>query len=95
MLAVDDKEVKKMFRDMKTDILKAWRDSGTFFKNTTPVRTGNARSRTHTVGEKISANYAYAGRLDEGYSRQAPNGMSDPTIDHFDKQVDNIVRKYG
>lgn len=95
MFEVNDNDFQKMLRDIDSNIKKAWQTSGTFFKNTTPVRTGLARSRTRTVGEKISANYGYAGRLDEGYSGQAPNGMSNPTIDYFDKQVDNIVRKYG
>lgn len=95
MLDVDDADFQNMLKALENNVNKAWQQSGTFFKNTTPVRTGNARSRTRTVGEKIRADYGYAGRLDEGYSRQAPTVMSDPTIDHFDKLVDNIVRKYG
>lgn len=95
MIEVNDTAVKQMLNSLSSEVAKAWQTSGTFFKNATPVRSGAARSRTRTVGEKISADYGYAGRLDEGYSKQAPDGMSDPTINHFDKQVDNIVRKYG
>lgn len=95
MLELDDSDFQKLLNDLDSSVKSAWQDSGTFFKNKTPVRTGLARSRTRTVGQKVTADYGYAGRLDEGYSRQAPSGMSDPTIDHFDKQVDNIVRKYG
>lgn len=95
MVRVDSIDVKKMLSDIQDDVIKAWQGSGTFFKNKTPVRSGNARSRTQTVDKRIGANYGYAGRLDEGWSKQAPQGMSDPTIDYFEKQIDNIVRKHG
>ena len=95
MVEVDDKEVLAMFRSLVTDIETAWQSSGTFFKNATPVRSGNARSRTRTVGQKITGDYGYASRLDEGSSKQAPQGMTEPTFEYFDKQIDNIVRKYG
>lgn len=95
MAVVDSKDFNKMLRDLEVNIVKAWQDTGTFFKNTTPVRSGNARSRTRTVGKKISGDYAYAGRLDEGWSKQAPNGMSDPSLEYFEKEINNIVRKYG
>lgn len=95
MLKIDDSEVRQMLKDIQLDVVKAWRDSGKLFKDKTPVRTGNARSRTHLSSERISANYGYAGRLDDGWSKQAPKGMSDPTIDYFEKQIDIIVRKNG
>ena len=50
-----------------------------YFKRETPIKTGNARSNTRLMGDEIWADYAYAQRLDEGYSRQAPFGMTKPT----------------
>jgi hypothetical protein len=50
-----------------------------FLKNT-PIKTGNARSKTVKGNGEIDANYPYAKRLDQGYSRQSPAGMSKPTI---------------
>lgn len=50
-----------------------------FLKNT-PVKTGNARRHTTKTTDEIVANYPYARRLDNGWSRQSPNGMSKPTI---------------
>lgn len=47
----------------------------------TPVRSGNARRNTKYKQDEIHANYAYAKRLDEGYSKKAPDGMSKPTIE--------------
>ena len=49
-------------------------------KENTPVRSGNARSKTIIQGDKIVSNYGYAGKLNEGYSKQAPNGFTEPTI---------------
>ncbi len=50
-----------------------------FLKNT-PVRTGNARANTELERNEIIADYPYAVRLDQGWSKQRPKGMSEPTI---------------
>ena len=50
------------------------------FKSNTPIRTGNARSNTNIKGNEIQAQYTYATRLDQGYSKQKPKGMTEPTI---------------
>lgn len=52
-----------------------------FFYFQTPIDSGNARSKTKLKGDTIQARYPYAGRLDRGYSKQAPQGMSKPTLD--------------
>ena len=62
-----------------------------YFRNTTPIRTGNARRNTHLRGDEIRADYAYATRLDDGWSRQAPDGMSAPTT----KFIQEYIRKQG
>lgn len=59
------------------------------FVSLTPVRTGNARRHTILKGNAIEANYSYANRLDDGYSRQAPNGMVKP----FSKWLSNRLRQ--
>lgn len=51
------------------------------FKEKTPIDTGNARSKTELKGNEIQGNYPYSVRLQNGYSRQAPDGMRDDTID--------------
>ena len=50
------------------------------FRSITPIDTGNARNSTRQRGNEIQANYPYANRLNAGYSRQAPDGMTDPTV---------------
>jgi len=51
-----------------------------FWVKNTPKRRGNARRKTKLVNNKtINADYPYATRLDQGYSKKAPQGMSKPT----------------
>lgn len=57
-----------------------------FVKNT-PIRSGNARRKTKKIGNTIDADYPYAQRLEEGYSQQAPNGMTEPTIEEVREYV--------
>lgn len=67
-----------------------------FFVAQTPVRSGNARRNTDFVrtnsGGTIHADYPYAERLDEGYSSQAPQGMTKPTLRYIRAQVRRAVR---
>jgi hypothetical protein len=62
-------------------------------KDNTPVASGNARKKTIKKGNKIVSNYAYAGRLNEGYSKQAPQGFTKPTIEQLDDKTQKYVRK--
>lgn len=57
------------------------------FRDNTPVRNGNARRRTRKRQDEIHANYPYAKRLDEGYSKQSPDGMTKPTIEAVRKHI--------
>ena len=51
------------------------------FVDNTPIRTGNARRSTRLQRDAIVADYNYATALEvDARSRQAPNGMSEPTI---------------
>ena len=59
----------------------------------TPVRSGNARRRTRLVQDTIRANYQYAVPLDQGSSRQAPEGMARPTLRWLRNRLRQIIRK--
>ena len=50
-----------------------------FYRNT-PIRTGNARNNTDLERNDIVADYPYAVRLDNGWSKQSPKGMTEPTM---------------
>lgn len=85
-----EKQVDKIDTAMK-DVS---RQAHNFFVSITPIQKGNARRRTRLVNGNIEANYAYAERLDEGYSKQAPDGMTEPTIKHIEKVlIPNAIRK--
>ena len=63
------------------------------FVKETPIRSGNARRKTKLKGKTIVADYAYAKRLDEGYSKQSPDGMTKPTEDFIQKRATQIKGK--
>jgi hypothetical protein len=65
----------------------------TEFKELTPVRSGNARRRTTLRNNTIEADYAYAQRLDAGWSRQAPDGMTRPFAAWIRTKLKQIFRK--
>lgn len=65
----------------------------TYWRNITPIRSGNARRKTNLVGDTIKAKYPYAQRLDEGWSKQAPRGMFEPTWEYIKKVTKGFMRK--
>lgn len=82
MITVDIKIGDKLtpaLKNMRKELAKYPQAAEDKFVSLTPVRSGNARSHTHLVNNKtIQANYPYAQRLDEGWSKQAPKGMVEP-----------------
>jgi hypothetical protein len=62
-----------------------------FYQNT-PVRSGNARRNTRRSGDRIVANYPYAQRLDQGWSKQSPEGMIKPTEEFVAKRLQEIAQ---
>jgi hypothetical protein len=90
-ISIDTKEFKKLVKGIDKIPQTLTDDAYTFFVNTTPIRTGNARRSTDLRGQMIVADYVYADRLDQGYSRQAPKGMTDPTIEYVEKRLEQLV----
>lgn len=80
------RKITAKFNELPQEAYKYW-------KAITPIRTGNARRRTRLQGTKIKANYNYAVPLDDGYSRQAPQGMSKPTEKFIKQQLKKAIRK--
>lgn len=64
-----------------------------YWVKTTPKRTGNARRSTDLKGDTIHANYPYAERLNEGYSKQAPQGIVEPVEQFIERRLKQIMRK--
>lgn len=75
------------------DILEVAPEAFKIFRSHTPIRSGNARRRT-TLDNKttIRADYDYALRLDQGWSNQAPDGMTKPTFDFIRRRLDRILK---
>ena len=87
---VFEKQVEKIDKALKDVSIQAHK----FFVSITPINKGNARRHTRLVNGNIEANYAYAEHLDEGSSKQAPRGMTEPTIKHIEKVlIPNAIRK--
>jgi hypothetical protein len=80
-------------RRIQSELDKLPQQAYNFWVKTTPKDTGNARRKTTLKKNEIQANYAYAKRLDEGWSKQAPNGMSEPTEKFIKQRTDKILRK--
>ena len=95
-LTINARQVVKLFEQLTEMPQATIKEGGKVFKAKTPVKSGNARSKTKTrIGRggndsKVEAKYPYAGRLDSGWSGQAPDGMSNPSI----QQMDTFVSKY-
>jgi hypothetical protein len=67
-----------------------------FFKEITPIKNGNARRNTRLDNQNtIKTNYKYAGVLDSGSSKQAPQGMSQPTTKKIKELVKNYIKTLG
>ena len=62
-------------------------DAYIFFKDQTPIDRGNARRNTRKTKTTIVGDYPYAARLDEGWSKQAPKGMTEPTVEYIEKDL--------
>lgn len=63
------------------------------FLHNTPKASGNAKRKTKLRTNTIIADYPYAKRLDKGYSRQAPQGMTYPMLQWLRNRLRQILRK--
>lgn len=79
--------IAKMRQALKELPGKAYQE---WLKNT-PIDTGNARRKTRLRGTVIEAQYPYAQRLDEGWSKQSPKGMTEPTQKFVDREMKRIM----
>ena len=86
-------QVSKMFDQAEKVAKTLPKEAYDYFVDSTPIRTGNARRSTRLRGNTIDADYNYAERLDDGYSRQAPKGMSGPTEKFLQKRIDDLIGK--
>lgn len=95
-VSMDDSQAKRMFGNLQALPNDLWQDAGDVFKNITPRDTGNAQRNTRTTSNTIEADYAYAQRLDTGWSKQNGGvGMTKPTLDWIGKNLPAYVKRAG
>ena len=83
-----DIRINKLLKDFPEDMME---ELYPVVKKNTPIRSGNARRKTELKKNynQIKSGYPYAGRLNEGWSKQAPKGFVEPSL----KQLPSIIRK--
>jgi hypothetical protein len=91
-IKVDNSQLNARLSKQQTQLTNLAKDSIDKFKSLTPIDTGNARSKTYLASNnsKIVANYSYAQALDNGHSKQAPDGMIKPFTTWFKQQLKKI-----
>jgi len=96
MISVDvsiQDDLTNEIKRIKQQLAKVPKESEAQFIALTPIRSGNARRNTNLVGNQIQAHYPYAQRLDQGYSKQAPRGMTKPFELWFKARIRKIMGK--
>lgn len=83
------RDLKDKLKTLKT----LYKDSHKEFVSLTPIDKGNARRKTKLQNNAIVADYPYAQRLDEGWSKQAPKGMTEPFEQWLDKKIKTTFGK--
>jgi hypothetical protein len=85
-----DDGLSRVLKGMETELRKYPDEAEAKFISLTPVKSGNARRNTNLNNQQIiEAKYPYAERLDTGWSKQAPQGMTKP----FEAWINAKVRK--
>jgi len=84
-------EINKRIQELKANLSSQQlaKEAYKVFVKNTPIKTGNARHKTTLKGDEIQASYPYAVKLNEGSSKQNPEGMSAPT----DKFIQDYIKK--
>ena len=69
------------------DTKKLAKEGADYMRSITPIRSGNARRNTYAKGDSIIADYPYAQRLDEGWSKQFEGELVEPTLKHLEDYI--------
>lgn len=91
---VDSSQVDGLLNDLKTMPEAVMKQTYNVYRNNTPIRSGNAKNRTklETI-TRIAGRYPYAGKLDEGWSKQSPKGMTEPSLKALERFIKNYIRR--
>jgi hypothetical protein len=89
---VDLKDFRRQMTELREQLDNLPEAAHAEFVKNTPKRSGNARRNTRLQDTKIIADYAYSQKLDEGYSPKSPQGMTEPTEQWIQKEVDRRLK---
>ncbi len=92
MAKVDLKDFRRQMTELREQLDNLPEAAHAEFVKNTPKRSGNARRNTRLQDTKIIADYAYSQKLDEGYSPKSPQGMTEPTEQWIQKEVDRRLK---
>ena len=91
-IVVDARQFDRLMKELQEVPAESMRQTYRYYKNATPIRSGNARRKTIRPSDTvILSDYAYAGRLDEGWSKQAPNGFTEASSNHLVNVIGRLV----
>lgn len=90
-VTIQSDDITRALKDIPDGVVSK---AGKYFRKITPKDKGYARRNTTWDSSEIRANYAYAHRLNTGWSKQAPKGMTDPTTEYLDRLIEQNVRKF-
>lgn len=94
-MKINQNDLKALQKDIENAIEASMNETYKYYRNETPIRGGNARNKTKltksSTRQKISSNYDYAGRLDSGWSKQAPKGFTKPSFEFLE---DSITKRF-
>lgn len=83
-IRVKQNQLARRTREIQAELDRIPKRAAERFRQETPIDKGNARRNTkYESPNKIVADYDYAVPLNKGKSRQAPFGMTNPTIDYI------------
>lgn len=84
--------ITPLLKAQQQQITQIPKQAAKVFEKNTPIRSGFARRNTKLTRQKIiEANYPYAERLDKGWSKQSPQGMTQPTIENIQELFYKIM----
>lgn len=87
MAKVEMTKFNKLMTKLKKNVEDLSKGAYEVFVENTPENTGNAKRKTRLAGDKIIADYDYSQKLDEGYSRKKPQGMTEPTEKWIEQEL--------
>ena len=94
-LKLNKADLRRLQKDIDSAVSNSMESTFKYYRKETPRKGGNARNKTKFSKRQnsINSNYDYAGRLDSGWSKQAPKGFTKPSLNFLEKQITRNFRK--